>query len=546
MDTKFIILTGGTISGLGKGITLSAIAQLFSDDFKTSIIKLDGYLNLDAGTMNPIEHGEVFILKDGCECDMDFGHYERFLGKSFLKKNSITMGKVYNDIRIKERRGDFLGQNVQIFPHVTEHIISKINKRAKKENVEILFIEVGGTIGDLENDIFIRSLKQMSRKLGEENFIFMHLTYVPIPIGVKEQKTKPTQQSIEILNKYGILPKIILARCKEFLNPSVKDKISLMCNVDKKDIFTCIDLNCVYNLPTLLKEQNIVDRILKHLNLKKTPKFRKEKLWQKLLLKKRHINLKVLIAGKYIKLNDSYASIVEAIFHSEVNLEVKTEIIMFDVEEFNLEKLKEADAIIVPGGFGKRGILGKIKVIKYARENKVPYLGICYGLQLAIIEFLQNVCNLKKATTQEISPNSKYLAITLLNEQKKQVKKGGTMRLGEYESKLKKSTIKELYVKLKRERNSSVFERHRHRFEVNPEFIKVFEKEKLKVVGYSKERKLVEFIELDKNIHPYFVATQSHPEITSKLENPAPLFYGLIEAGIEYKKRKISKQVKLN
>jgi CTP synthase len=535
--TKFIVITGGVLSGLGKGVTLASIGFFFSEKYKVVPIKLDGYLNSDPGTMNPIEHGEVFVLDDGFEVDMDFGHYERFLNINCNKNQSLTMGKIFKIIRLRERKGEFLGKTVQFVPHVTDLIQEKIIETANKEKADVVLLEVGGTVGDLENELYIEALRQLKTKVGKENIIYIHLTYVPIPYGVNEQKTKPTQQSINLLHKKGIWPSIIIGRCGEYLEEKSKEKIGLFSNISKENVFSAPDLKSIYELPNILEKQNLMKIISKELNIKIT-KAKKIKTWENLLINDRKKIINVTIAGKYTNLEDSYASIIESLEHCSYNLSRKINITYLDTsKKINEEILKKTDAIIVPGGFGERGVEGKIKVIQYARENKIPFLGICYGLQLAVIEIARNILKIKDATTMEINKKTKSPVITLLNEQKEIVNLGGTMRLGKYLAKLQKGIIYELYKELNRiEKGSSnniVSERHRHRFEVNPNYIKKLEKNGLIISGKSLERDLVEFIELDKKIHPYFVATQSHPELKSKLETPAPLFYGLIKAAIK-------------
>jgi CTP synthase len=537
--TKYIIVTGGVLSGLGKGITAASIGLFFSKDYNIVPMKLDGYLNSDPGTMNPIEHGEVFVLDDGFEVDMDFGHYERYLGNSAIKDQSLTMGRVFQEIQIKERAGEYLGKTVQMVPHVTNLIQEKIQNTAKQTNADIMLIEVGGTIGDMETELFIEAIRQLERKVDNQNMCFVHLTYIPIPGGVSEQKTKPTQQSVKMLQQRGLWPDFIVGRCREELSQSTKNKIALFANIEPKSVLSCKDLSSVYRVPNHFDEQGFIEQISEKLNLKLD---NKEKLnqWNNLLSTEKNSNIKIAIAGKYTDLEDSYASVVESLKHCEYNLNTNIEIIWFDTEDFQISKSKliGIDGIIVPGGFGSRGIQGKIDVIQYARENKIPYLGICYGLQLAVIEFLRNVCSMPNATSKEIDENSENPAITLLDEQKNIVQLGGTMRLGKYFGKLKSGIVNDLYKKLNLiDENNLVSERHRHRFEVNPEIIPIIEKNGLIVSGNSVERDLVEFIELEQNLHPYFVATQSHPELKSKLETPAPLFYGLVQAALKLKNK---------
>lgn len=535
--TKYIVVTGGVLSGLGKGVTTASIGLFFSENYKVIPIKLDGYLNSDPGTMNPIEHGEVFVLDDGYEVDMDFGHYERFLGINATKSQSITMGKVFDSIRIKERKGDYLGKTVQMIPHVTDLIQEKIIDVSKETEAEIVLIEVGGTIGDMENELFVEALRQLERRVGSDNILFAHLTYVPIPYGVKEQKTKPTQQSINQLHQRGIWPSIVIARSSSYLSDHAKNKIALFSNIDQSQVFSAPDVNYIYELPSVFNKEKLIERISNELsiNLVDSKKFEE---WEKLIGNKKDKKILVAIAGKYTDLEDSYASVIESLIHCEFNLGVKIEVIWLDTsKKLDVSIMETVDAVIVPGGFGERGVEGKIEVIKYVRENKIPYLGICYGLQLAVIEYLRNVCGIKDATTTEIKPETKSPVITLLDEQKNVVKMGGTMRLGAYDAKLKEGIIQDYYKKLKlgetKEDYLKVSERHRHRFEVNPDYVKTLQENDFIISGKSYERDLVEFIELPITTHPYFVATQSHPELKSKLEKPAPLFYGLIESALK-------------
>ncbi len=528
---KIIVVTGGVLSGLGKGVAVASIGFLF-DDYKIKVLKLDGYLNSDPGTMNPIEHGEVFVLEDGAEVDMDFGHYERFIGINCKREDNITMGKVFHEIWEKERRGDYLGKTVQLIPHVTDLIKEKIIG-IKKENLDILIIEIGGTVGDMENELFIEAIRQLKSELPRNEIVFIHLTYVPIPFGVKEQKTKPTQQSVRILKSKGINPDIILGRCSQKLKERVKAKIALFSDLKKEDVFSAVDVDNIYKIPLFFEDDGIGSRIAQKLGIEYKVNERIE-IIKKLVSKKPSKKIRIGIAGKYIDLEDSYASIIEAIKHNDMFFGIKTDIIWVDTsKEEDLKKLKEVDGIIVPGGFGERGVEGKIKAIEIARTNNIPFLGICYGMQLAVVEFARNVCGLKKANTTEVDPNTPHPIITLLDEQRKITKLGGTMRLGGYEAMLSNGIIKKLYKELGlykvKDGKFIVSERHRHRYEVNPEYHKILEENGLRIVG--KNEMLAEFIELPN--HKYFVGTQGHPELKSKPDKPAPLFYGLFKAILE-------------
>mgnify|MGYP005838970985 CR=1 FL=1 len=525
--TKFLIVTGGVLSGLGKGIASASIGMLLSSKYKVVPVKCDGYLNVDPGTMNPIEHGEVFVLEDGAEVDMDFGHYERFIGVDGKAEWNLTMGKVFDEVRRKERKGDYLGKTVQYIPHVTELIKNWWLGIAKKEKADIVLIEVGGTVGDIENELYIEAARQLKEDIGRDKIMYAHLTYVPIPYGVNEQKSKPTQQSVNLLRQRGIEPDMIIGRCAEKLEESIKQKIATFCGVDKKAVITGLDVDNIYKIPLVFEDEKVSEIVAEELDLKLKPDLKE---WHKLIKNvqeaKREVN--IAICGKYTRLEDSYASIVEALNHCGAHLKCKVNMEFIETSGLNgvEEKLKDFDGVIVPGGFGSRGIEGKIKTIKYCRENNIPLLGICYGLQLSVAEFSRHVCGLDEANSTEIDKNTKNAVIDILPEQKTITDKGGTMRLGAYPAVLKKGTkIHSLYGKTK------VSERHRHRYEVNPEFHEVLQKNGLVFAGMSPSKKLVEFIELPE--HPYFVGCQGHPELKSSLLKPAPLFYGLVKAALE-------------
>ncbi|MDD3263313.1 MAG: CTP synthase (glutamine hydrolyzing) [Candidatus Nanoarchaeia archaeon] len=531
MDRKYIVITGGVISGLGKGIAAASIGRLLSQKYNIVPIKCDGYLNVDPGTMNPVEHGEVFVLDDGTEVDMDFGHYERFLNTTCKGNQNLTMGKVFEEIRKKERKGDFLGKTVQFVPHVSEFILNWWENVSDQNKSDITLIEIGGTIGDIENELYVEAARLLQIKHGRQNVMFAHLTYVPIPSGVDEQKSKPTQQSLSLLRQRGINPDIVMCRCKEFLTDNIKNKIASFCNLDINNIITAIDVDTVYKIPTKFNEQGVLKIIQERLNIEK---FDYIDNWNDLFVKHEK-KITIAICGKYTNLEDSYASVVEALWHSSLRQNVDVEIKFFDTQKFEsnkkeeeFEKLKKCDGIIIPGGFGSRGVEGKIEIIKYARENNIPFLGICYGLQLAVVEFARNICNLTDANTTEINPETKNPIITILEDKKNEKNIGGTLRKGSYKAIIKENTkIFELY-------NSNVaYERHRHRYEVNPLFHETLEENGLSLCAMSPEGKLVEFIENKNN--DYFVATQAHPELKSSFDKPAPLFWGLIDACIKRK-----------
>lgn len=531
-DPKYIIVTGGVLSGLGKGVAAASIGHLLSYDYKVVPIKCDGYLNVDPGTMNPVEHGEVFVLDDGTEVDMDFGHYERFLRTSCTGRQNLTMGKVFSELRDKERRGDFLGKTVQFMPHAAEHIVDWWKGLASKDGVTL--IEIGGTVGDMENELYIEAARSLRAELGKDNVLFAHLTYIPIPGGVNEQKSKPTQQSVSLLMQRGIVPDLILCRGSELVTDKIKNKISMFCNVEPNAVISAVDVKNVYEIPLLFHEQGIVDIINEQLGLSALPDLAE---WKRLVEIKPKKEVTIAIAGKYTALEDSYASVVEAINHSVAHEGISSNIVWINSEEVDCgrrtgelnvaEQLKNVDAVIVPGGFGSRGIDGKLEVIKYCRENNIPYLGLCYGLQLAVIEFARNVCGMNTAHTTEIDEKTKNPVIDILPDKKDLENLGGTLRLGAYKAILKKgSKVCALYAD-----SPTAQERHRHRYEVNPEYHTVLTENGMKFSGMSPDGELVEFIELPE--HPYFVATQAHPELKSGLQCPAPLFMGLIKAAVK-------------
>ncbi|MBU0461162.1 MAG: CTP synthase (glutamine hydrolyzing) [Nanoarchaeota archaeon] len=535
-QTKFIVVTGGVLSGLGKGIAAASIGHLLSSKLRIIPMKLDGYLNTDPGTMNPIEHGEVFVLDDGGEVDMDFGHYERFLGVTCKFEWNITMGKIFSEIKEKERRGDYLGKTVQYIPHVVDLIKEKFFEVAKNEKADILLIEVGGTVGDMENELYIEATRQLKKLVGEENVMYIHLTYVPIPQGVNEQKSKPTQQSVNLLRQRGIQPDMIIARCHDYLDPSIRHKIAIFCDVEEEAVISGIDVDNVYKIPLIFEKQDVAGIIHNLLGIYSPPNLRR---WEALVENLEYMDgdITIAVCGKYTKLEDSYASIIEALMHCSAHMKHKIRIKWIETTEIedgkmSVEKaLEGVSGVIVPGGFGTRGTEGKIEVIRYARENNLPFLGICLGLQLAVIEFARNKCGLKDANSTEIKPKTKHPVVDILPEQKKVTQKGGTMRLGAYKAVLKpKTLVHSLY------KSDIAWERHRHRYEVNPKYHKRLEDKGLVISGASEDKKLAEFIELKD--HLYFIATQAHPELKSQLLEPAPLFLGLTKAAINFNKSK--------
>lgn len=528
--TKYIFVTGGVMSGLGKGILTVSVGKLLqTQGYTVEPLKIDPYLNIDAGTMNPIEHGEVFVLDDGGEVDMDLGNYERFLNLSLSRKNNLTTGKIYKHVIDKERRGDYLGKTVQIIPHITCGVQDWIKSLGKDK--DFVIIEVGGTVGDIESIPFLEAARELSTR---EDVCIIHLVLIPTLDAVGEQKTKPAQHSVRALGEIGIRPNLIVCRCKRPLEDRTKRKLALFCNVKEDDVISDHDAN-IYEVPIILKEQKIAEKILKALNMKHNGSDLEE--WKSFVNNLKNTDKKITIAmtGKYTELHDSYVSINEALNHARSRFKTEVDVKFIettDIEENKIDvktALKDIDGLIVPGGFGSRGTEGKIECIRHARENKIPFLGLCLGFQLACIEYARNVCKLDGAATTEVDKNTKHPIIDIMEEQKKIDTKGATMRLGAWPAILKKGTIVEkLYG------TTEVSERHRHRYEVNNKYIPHLEQEGLIFSGTSPDNNLMEFLEHPK--HPFFIATQAHPELKSKPLTPHPLFLGLVEAAIERNK----------
>ncbi len=530
MQAKFIVVTGSLMSGLGKGILVSSIMKILDMyGLKVLPIKFDGYLNFDCGTMNPYRHGEVFVLEDGSEVDMDFGTYERFLGKDLDRSSSITGGKIMSSIIEKERRGDFLGEDVQITPHLTGEIIKNIEDFADKKKVDVVVIEVGGTVGDLENGYFIEAMRQLSLKREVE---FINLTYVPIISSVGEQKTKPSQIGLRLLMQAGIKPDLLVCRTQNPLLVKIKKKLAFFANLSEDRIISDEDLNNVYQLPLNLLKQNVDKILLADLGFKgyKLDK-KKLQIWNSVAngdnenLRKK---IKISIVGKYVDLKDSYVSVKEAVSHASHMLHVNPEINWVEATELTVEKdvsekLKGSDGIIIPGGFGSRGIEGKILAIKYARENKIPLLGLCLGMQLMAVEFARDVCGIRDANSSEFNQKTKHKIIDLMSTQVNVKYMGGTMRLGAWKAKI----LSKDSIAYKAYRKQVVSERHRHRYELNNNFRKILEKNGLVISATTLDGKLVEMIEWKDS---YGIGTQAHPELKSRPNSPAPLFLSFINA----------------
>lgn len=531
---SYIFITGGVVSSVGKGILSASLGRLFkSRNMKVTIQKLDPYLNVDAGTMNPYQHGEVFVTEDGAETDLDLGHYERFIDEDLSQDNNVTMGRIYGAVVERERRGDYLGETVRVIPHVTDEIKQRILKVADDDDSNrIVIVEVGGTVGDIEGLPFLEAIRQLKKDVGHHRTVDIHITLVPHLAPSGELKTKPTQHSVRELRSIGLKPDFIVCRTSIPLSISMIEKIALYCDVNPEDVIQSMDIEHIYELPLLLLQQGLDEKILKMLNLPIEPPSIEE--WKNLVnkLKAPRKTIKIALIGKYIELKDAYLSVSEAVHHSALHCGVNPEIIRIDAENLLTsdagEILKDIDGILVPGGFGSRGMDGKIEAIRYARESKMPYLGLCYGLQSAVIEYARNVCKMKEAHTVEIDPDTKFPVIHELPGQNELIAKGGTMRLGSFDCKLKEgSKAHKAYGR------QVVSERHRHRYELNNAFLPVLTKAGLIASGINPESNLVEIIEL--HDHPWFVACQFHPEFKSRPAKPHPLFLHFIKAICERK-----------
>ncbi len=532
--TKYIFVTGGVCSGLGKGITASSIGLLLkAKGYKVFMQKFDPYMNVDPGTMSPIQHGEVFVTADGCETDLDLGHYERFIDEELNYTSNITNGKIYSSVIEKERRGDFLGATIQIVPHISNEIKNKIYEAGHTSEADFVITEIGGTVGDIESGVMMESLRQFRMEQTSANTLFVHTTLVPYLYGSNELKTKPTQNSIIDLRRLGIQPDIIVTRSNIPLGDAVKKKISLFGSVPTENIIEAIDVANIYQIPMNFHNQNIEDIILNHFNMKITKS--NLKYWEDLI--KTVTNLKeeieISLVGKYTELHDAYISVVESLKHAGYKHKVKININWVDSEKLekidNLEPIfKNSKGIIVPGGFGSRGIEGMIKAINYARVNKIPFLGICLGLQLSVIEFTRNVLGIEDASSTEFNETCKNPVIDLMSDQKNIINMGGTLRLGNYECSISKNTL--AYSLYKEE---SILERHRHRYEFNNKYKEMLEEKGMVFSGINPQSNLVEIIEIPS--HPFFIAGQFHPEFKSRPTRPAPLFDGFINASTKHK-----------
>lgn len=527
MKTKYIFVTGGVVSGLGKGITAASLGRLLKNrGYKVVNQKFDPYINIDPGTMSPYEHGEVFVTEDGAETDLDLGHYERFTDESLTKNSSVTMGKIYQEVIERERRGDYLGKTVQVIPHVTNAIKEKIYSFEDK-NVDIVITEIGGTVGDIEGLSMLEAIRQVGIENQAEDVVYIHVTLLPYISGSNELKSKPTQHSVKELQSLGIKPDILVCRTEIDIPDNMREKIALFCNVRKESVIANRTASCLYEVPLLLEKEGLAMQVCKHLRLENIEPHNEE--WEKLNKKIQKVSDKEVtigIVGKYVKLEDSYLSVIESLNHAGIENGVKVKVKLIDAEKITAENAKEMLAeckgIVVPGGFGNRGIEGKIQTIKYARENKVPFLGICLGMQMAVVEFARDVLNLKDANSEEFDEICENPVIHIMYDQKDVTKKGGTMRLGNYPCVIKKGSLAEKVYK-----TNEIAERHRHRFEYNNAYREEMEENGLMVSGTSPDGKLVEIVELKD--HPYFIACQFHPEFKSRPDKPAPLFVNLVK-----------------
>lgn len=536
MQTKYIFVTGGVVSGLGKGITAASLGRLLkARGYKVTIQKFDPYINIDPGTMSPYQHGEVFVTDDGAETDLDLGHYERFVDESLTVNNNITTGKIYWSVLNKERKGEFLGATVQVIPHITNAIKDRVYRAGKSTQSDIVITEIGGTVGDIESEPFLEAIRQVSHDVGKENCMYIHVTLIPYLAKSGEMKTKPTQHSVKQLLSIGIQPDIIVCRTEQKISAEAKDKLALFCNVDKDCVMENLDCDSLYEVPLLLEEENLAKIVCKKLNIKDCEPNLSD--WIEVVEKQRALekNVTVGLVGKYVELHDAYISIVESLKHAGIHTGADVDIKWINAEELEQTEPKnllgDVDAILVPGGFGERGVEGKITAVQYARENKIPFLGICLGMHCTVIEFARNVLGLKDAHTSEIKEDTANPVIDLMPEQKDVDELGGTMRLGAYPCKLSEGSFSSAAYG-----EELIYERHRHRYEFNNEYRNRMTEKGLIIAGVSPDERLVEIVELKKEVHPWFVSVQFHPEFKSRPNRPHPLFRDFVKSAIDNKK----------
>lgn len=536
-DTKYIFVTGGVTSSLGKGIIAASLAKLLqARGYRTTIQKLDPYINVDPGTLNPYEHGECYVTDDGAETDLDLGHYERFLNVNTSQANNVTTGRIYQSVIEKERRGEFLGKTVQVVPHITNEIKERIQILGKSGEYDIVITEIGGTVGDIESLPYIEAVRQLVWELGDDNGIVIHLTLVPYLSAAGELKTKPTQHSVKTLMESGIKADILVCRTEHEISEEKREKLALFCNVKKEAVIQSIDASTIYDVPILMQEEGLDTVALKKLGLSDVldPDLTQ---WKEFLSRHKNPKSQVTIGliGKYVELQDSYKSILESFIHAGAANEVKVQVRFIHSEHLSTnnvdKKLIGLDGVLVAPGFGERGIEGKIKAVQYARENDIPFLGICLGMQMAVIEFARNVLGMDNANSTEMDANTPYPVINLMEEQKTIVNMGGTMRLGSWDCVLKSgSLVRETYGD-----QLNISERHRHRFEFNNDYLEEMEKAGLVASGFNSETNLVEIVELPS--HPWFIGVQYHPEYKSTVANPHPLFVGFVKAVLAQKQK---------
>lgn len=533
MNTKYVFVTGGVASSLGKGIISASLAKLLqARGLKVTIQKFDPYINIDPGTLNPYEHGECYVTEDGAETDLDLGHYERFLGVYTSKANNVTTGKIYNTVISKEREGAYLGKTVQIVPHITDEIKRRMMLLSKTGDYDVIITEIGGTVGDMESEPFVEAVRQLQWELPEEDCVTIHLTLVPYLSAAKELKTKPTQHSVQKLQQDGVQPDIIVCRTEHELSPELRKKVALFCNVKPGHVIQSIDADSIYKVPLKMQEEKLDILVLNHFGLScPEPDLSR---WNEFLYRLDHPKTSVNIAlvGKY-NLQDAYKSIREAFVHAGAENECRVNVVYIHSEDINdsnaAELLKDMDGVLVAPGFGERGLEGKIAAVRYARENGVPFFGICLGMQMCVVEFARNVLGLNGAHSTEVNPGTEYPVINLMEDQKSTTSKGGTMRLGAYKCELRPGFLAEkIYGK------SIISERHRHRYEFNSDYLNAFEQAGMFSTGRNPDTKLVEIVEIPE--HPFFIGVQFHPEYKSTPENPQPLFVAFVKAAMQRKK----------
>ena len=536
MAVKYVFVTGGVVSGLGKGITAASLGRLLkARGYTVTMQKFDPYINIDPGTMNPVQHGEVFVTDDGAETDLDLGHYERFIDESLTKNSNVTTGKIYWSVLQKERRGDFGGGTVQVIPHITNEIKSRFYRNPAAKDTEIAIIEVGGTVGDIESQPFLEAIRQFQHDMGHENAILVHVTLIPYLRASQEMKTKPTQASVKELQGMGIQPDVIVCRSEYPLTDGMKDKISLFCNIPANHVLQNLDVEYLYEAPLAMEKENLAGVVCECLNLEcPTPDLKE---WTEMVdcLRQPTQEVRVALVGKYIQLHDAYISVVEALKHGGIFSHTTVNIKWIDSETVTAENAEEllgdVDGILVPGGFGDRGIEGKIEAIHYARTHKVPFLGLCLGMQLSIVEFARNVVGYRDAHSMELNPQTTHPVIHIMPDQIGIEDIGGTLRLGAYPCVLdKESKAYKLYG------TEEISERHRHRYEVNNDYRDVLEKNGMMLSGLSPDKRIGEMIEIPE--HPWFIATQAHPELKSRPNRPHPLFKGFVEASLKHKEER--------